>query len=248
MNLPDRDAMTCTLPDGVPVVLAAIGPEDEHRIREGFRGLSERSKYWRYFRESAELTEADVAGLIGADQVSHVAWGARDPTREGEPGLGLARLIRDAADPFSAELAVVVLDASQKRGIGTLLLAAVALRADELGLRVIRATALPENDVLSHWLRGLGAAMTYDGQVCRFRLDVAALVGTPAPSPEETHPVSSEEAPRPTGRDRREKKKKDRKTAPAPVPVPMVSASASWFHQAVEELRPHFGREEARAS
>jgi GNAT superfamily N-acetyltransferase len=235
MNAPDqRGPIACTLPDGSAVVLAAIGPDDERRIRDGFRDLSERSKYWRYFRESAELTEADVAGLIHADQVRHVAWGARDPSREGEPGLGLARLMRDAADadPFTAELAVVVLDASQRRGIGTLLLAAVALRADELGLRTIRAVALPENDVLSHWLRGLGAVMSYDGQVCRFRFDVGTLVGSPQP-----------ETPAPAARERRARKNGEKEAQ-----APRIPASAAWFRQAIGQLRPHFRRDEAEAS
>ncbi len=52
--------------------------------------------------------------------------------------MGLGRFVREADDPTTAEAAVVVLDALQKRGLGTLLFAVLALRAEAVGVQTLR--------------------------------------------------------------------------------------------------------------
>ena len=63
---------------------------------------------------------------------------------QGEP-IGIARLIRDPRRSHEAEIAFEVVDAWQRRGVGRLLLTALAERATDIGVRRVRALVLPAN-------------------------------------------------------------------------------------------------------
>src|SRR5437879_2699205 len=95
-------------------------------------------------RSDALLREATAAHpgklryCTDTDHHDHEALGALDQT-EGR-GVGVARYVRDAADPHSAEIAVTIVDDWQGRGLGTELLAQLSGRARAEGIR--RFTAL----------------------------------------------------------------------------------------------------------
>jgi GNAT superfamily N-acetyltransferase len=216
MDSPIGDAVPripITLLDGTPVVLQPVQPGDRDRMRGGFARLSPKSRQQRFFRGLTELSEADLDYLTIVDQHVHVAWGAVDPSQAGEPGLGMGRFIREADDPTVAEMAIAV--EFQGRGLGTFLLAVLALRAEAIGVRTLRALTLLENDAVSHWLRGLGASMHFDGQVCDFRLPVGPeAVAVPVPG----------------------RRKPPRRPRP---PIVLDLPSRSWYEWALRDLRPH---------
>ena len=131
----DQVVIPYALPDGTPVLLRPVLPEDRGRIRDGFARLWKAPGNAGSSGASPSLSEEDLDYLCRVDQDRHVAWCALDPTRADRPGLGLGRFVRDADDPTTAEMAFVVIDDFQNRGLGTILLAVLTLRAEALGRR-----------------------------------------------------------------------------------------------------------------
>jgi GNAT superfamily N-acetyltransferase len=158
-----RDGFTWTLRDGSPVWLQPVTASDRDCLRDGFSRLSRRTIYQRFFRDLTRLDDRTLDAFTDVDQVEHVAWSARDLTVPDMPGLALGRFIRDAEDPSVAEVAFTVVDSHQRRGLGTLLMAVLTLRAEALGVRTLRAFTLPDNEAVDAWLRGFGAETRSNG-------------------------------------------------------------------------------------
>ena len=236
------------LRDGTPVALRPLVPDDREGLREGFAHLSPRARRQRFFRGLNSLSEEELDYLTILDQVDHVAWCAIDSAREGFPGMGLGRFVRESDDPTIAEAAVVVLDEYQGHGLGTLLFATLALRAEAVGIRAFHAVVLPDNDEASHWLRGLGATMHYDGLVCDFRLrlveDVISSLPSDSRSQEMSPPVLPRsalvKAPAPLLQFHPPRAKKRPKRKRGEVPPDGASESRAWFDQVRRDLRPYF--------
>ena len=79
-----------------------------------------------------ELSEAMVRYLTDVDHHDHEAVVALDAATD--EGVGVARYVRDPERPTRAEAAVTVTDDWQGRGLGTLLLELLAVRAREEGV------------------------------------------------------------------------------------------------------------------
>jgi RimJ/RimL family protein N-acetyltransferase len=84
--------------------------------------------------------------------------GADEP---GQPGVGSARYVRERDNRDIAEVAFAVIDAYQGRGLGTLLLGALAVAARENGVRRFRARMLSDNVAMRAVLRRAGARMDF---------------------------------------------------------------------------------------
>ena len=67
--------------------------------------------------------------------------------------MGIARYIRDADDPQTAEVAVTVVDDWQGRGLGTELLAELTDRARPAGICRFTALAAADNAAIARLLR-----------------------------------------------------------------------------------------------
>ena len=135
------------LRDGTPVRLRLIGPADRARLAAGFEKLSRESRYLRFFTAMPHLPERKLDRLVATDGWKHVAIGAEvasdDPAAA--EGLGVARFIRLDDAPDVAEVAVAVVDAKQRLGLGTLLLRVLVDAARERGVHRFRAMLLSEN-------------------------------------------------------------------------------------------------------
>ena len=91
-----------------------------------FAGLSPQSRHLRFHSPIPRLTAPVRRALLAVDGRDHVALVA--VLARGEP-VGIARLIRDRLRLDEAEIAFEVVDAWQRRGVGRLLLTALAERA-----------------------------------------------------------------------------------------------------------------------
>jgi GNAT superfamily N-acetyltransferase len=169
-------AFSARLPDGTPVRLRPVGPGDREALRRGVaHDLSAESRYRRFLSPLRELSEEQLDELTGADGVDHCALGALAGVR-GRPA-GVARYIRSAARPEQAEVALTVADAWQRRGLGTLLLAALGTLALDNGVRVFHADLLSDNLPVLALLRRCGDAASMhslDG-VVEARLELEPL-------------------------------------------------------------------------
>lgn len=146
------------LHDGTLVRLRHLGPADADELRAGFARLSPESRYRRFFSPMPRLTDAMVRRLVGTDGHDHVALVAETlPARNEHPvPLGVARFIRVTGRPSAAEVAVTVIDEMHGRGLGHLLLEAIAVLAREHGVAMIVASVLAENAPMNALIRSMG--------------------------------------------------------------------------------------------
>lgn len=151
------------LPDGLRLGLRPIHPDDREALVEGFGAMSEYSRYHRFLTPMARLSPRQAEYLTALDQVNHFAWGAgvRDDTG-GIRGIGVARYVRDGGEPDQAEIAVAVADAYQGRGIGTLLVQALAVVAQSHGIVHLVGYMLGANTPMIRIFERMGAALSGD--------------------------------------------------------------------------------------
>jgi GNAT superfamily N-acetyltransferase len=145
------------LRDGTRVLLRQIRPEDRGRLADGLRRLSPASRYLRFHRVIDHLTDEQLDELTRIDHVDHEAIVALDLGHPEQPGIGVARYIREPYEPEVAEAAVTVADEYQGKGAGTLLLGALSLRARENGVREFRNYVLDGNAGMLEVFDHLGA-------------------------------------------------------------------------------------------
>jgi RimJ/RimL family protein N-acetyltransferase len=132
------------LPDRLAIAFRRIRPEDKELLAEGLRRASPKSVHLRFLGPKPRFTTRELRYLTEVDFSSHyalVAVAAEHPGRL----LAVGRWVRDAGDPATAEVAVIVADHLQGKGLGTALGLALADAARERGVRRFTATISPEN-------------------------------------------------------------------------------------------------------
>ena len=182
------------LADGTKVTLRMIRPEDSEPLRLAFSRLSPTSRYQRFLSGMSELTDDTVRYLTEVDGVDHVAIVATTDSLDlkSEIGLGVARVIRLEGEPTVAEAAVTVIDEVQRKGVGRLLVRAVAEAAMERGVQTIRAEVLATNAAMRRLLDEVGAVVrSDDGSTLVFDvpLEWHRLSRSEGPSDDAEHPL-----------------------------------------------------------
>jgi RimJ/RimL family protein N-acetyltransferase len=143
------------LRDGSEVVIRQVRSSDAPLLADGFARLGPESRRLRFLRRKDELTPAELRYFTDIDHHDHEALGALDHAAGG--GVGVARYVRDASDPQSAEIAVTVVDDWQGRGLGAELLAQLSGRARAAGIRRFTALVSADNAAMTALLRRLCA-------------------------------------------------------------------------------------------
>jgi CRP-like cAMP-binding protein len=163
------------LRDGTPVRIRPVLPTDRGKLADAQPGFSRESHYRRFF-SAPPLSSKVIEYLIDVDYVDHFAWAVLAPDEAGEPGVASARYIRERDDRDTAEVAFAVIDAYQGRGLGTILLGALAVAARESGVRRFRARMLSDNAAMRAVLRRAGARVNFaEPGVMETVLDVPAF-------------------------------------------------------------------------
>ena len=150
-------AVDATLKDGTPVRLRPAGELDGPGILSGFEHCSAETRYYRFMSGGYRLTEHRLAELTGADQDHQVVWIALATTEDGPSVVALARFTRSAGTPDSAEVAFIVVDDFQGRGVGGLLLESLRVAARCIGIRTFVADVFTENLPMKSLLLRRGA-------------------------------------------------------------------------------------------
>jgi GNAT superfamily N-acetyltransferase len=148
------------LRDGSRVRIRPARRSDSELLLRGFRRLSPESRYRRFLSPTPDLSDATVRYLTEVDHHHHEEMIALD--EQCKERVGVARFVRHPARPEAAELAVTVIDEWQGRGLGTLLLEAISLRAREEGITTFTALMLVENTQMKDLLEELGAVRIVD--------------------------------------------------------------------------------------
>ncbi|MHA1265953.1 MAG: GNAT family N-acetyltransferase [Candidatus Helarchaeota archaeon] len=107
--------------DGVKVFLRPIKPNDAELWVELYNSLSSMSKYYRFFSSHRQPTPQMIKKYTDIDYVNNMAIVAIVNENGKDRMVGVARYVLDPP-PDEAELAVVVTDDWQNRGLGTQML------------------------------------------------------------------------------------------------------------------------------
>ena len=133
------------LRDGSRVCVRAIRPDDKEQLKIGFRRLSPRSVYRRFFHPVREITADALRDVTEVDFRDQVALVLTVDDETGERVIAEGRFVRVAPGANRAEIGVIVGDAYQGRGAGTLLLQHLVRLARAAGVRELVALVLDEN-------------------------------------------------------------------------------------------------------
>jgi len=148
----DTAPVPVILRDGTAAGLRPIYPGDQHRLVRGEPLFSAKTRYQR-FLGAADITPALARYLTDLDYVDHFAWVAVDSA---DVSIGGATYVRSASDRALADIAFLITDQFQGRGLGTLLMGAIAIAARCNGISRFYADVLAENAPARAILRHAG--------------------------------------------------------------------------------------------
>ncbi|MFT3662615.1 MAG: GNAT family N-acetyltransferase [Gordonia sp. (in: high G+C Gram-positive bacteria)] len=155
------------------VHLRPITPSDADALVRFHEGLSERTRYLRYFGPTPTLPPREVVRMTTVDyrnRVALLAWLGDDVI-----AMGLYEGLASAGKPHSAEVAFVVADEHQGRGLGPVLLEHLAGAAAENGFTEFEAEVLSENPNMVAVFKAAGYQISraFDGSTVHveFKID-----------------------------------------------------------------------------
>lgn len=161
------------LRDGSEAFLRPVLPGDSERASDGTIEFSSDTLY-RRFQTTRTPTKSLMTYLFEVDYKDHFVWVMTDGG-DG-PVVADARFVRDETDPTLAEVAFIVGDDYQGRGIGSFLMAALAVAARGDGVRRFSARVLSDNMAMRRILDRYGARWEReDLGVVTTTIDVPAL-------------------------------------------------------------------------
>lgn len=132
------------LSSGEEILVRPLRRDDVGELAAGFRRLSARTRYQRFFMATGpSLSARQLAYLTRIDHHDHEALVAV-ASGTGQI-IGVARFIRSHARPDSAEIAVTIADLWQQHGVGTALLHRLAERGRQEGITQFTAEILSQN-------------------------------------------------------------------------------------------------------
>jgi RimJ/RimL family protein N-acetyltransferase len=153
--------VTHTLHDGTRILLRPIEAGDKARLSVALGRLSRETIRRRFFAAKPRFTSGELRYLTEVDGHNHLALVALP---EGDPDsiIAVARCVRLPDAPDTAEFAIVVGDAFQGRGLGTLLARELTAAARAAGIRRFAATMLGDNDAIRRLMRTITAHLEVD--------------------------------------------------------------------------------------
>ncbi|MBA2578656.1 MAG: GNAT family N-acetyltransferase [Euzebyaceae bacterium] len=162
------------LDDGASVTVRAITPDDAPRLHRLYYRLSPQSLYRRFFTPVTRPDRDVIASLVHVDYADRLALVALS----GDEVVGIARYER-LPPGGNAEVAVIVEDAWQGRGVGTLLLERLAAAASARGIRSFVAAVQSGNRPMMGLLRAVGEPLetSLDGTEYRVRVALGPPTG-----------------------------------------------------------------------
>ena len=141
---PPEYRTSLVLNDGTQVNVRSIRPTDEPNVRELFYALSQETIYYRFMSRMKQIQRREIQEFVYINHRSDVAVVATVPEAHGEDIIAIGRYYLNEKTNL-AEIAFVVRDSWQRRGIGRFLMNHLATIARRNGIRGFTAEVLREN-------------------------------------------------------------------------------------------------------
>ena len=138
------------------LLIRPIVPEDKALLVAGLRALSPEAAMKRFLSPKVSFSAAELRYLTEVDQHDHIAY----VMLSGDQLVAVARCVR--VGPDVADVAVVVGDPWQGRGLGRRLINLLAARAAEEGITRFAGTMLADNRQALRLMRGFGTPLERD--------------------------------------------------------------------------------------
>ncbi|MFZ7110161.1 MAG: GNAT family N-acetyltransferase [Desulfatiglandales bacterium] len=152
---PTRFITPWRLADGTDVLLRPIRPEDEPLEREFLSTLSNESRRTRFFSSFKNIPHQWLVMFCNIDYDRHVAIVAEIKEDEKRKIIGVARLMLNP-DFNSGEIAALVHDKFQRKGVGQKLMESVIEIGRWKGVREIHGDVLTDNENMLALCKKLG--------------------------------------------------------------------------------------------
>src|SRR5882757_4908076 len=131
------------LRDGSPIDIRALRREDEADMLAAIEKTSAQSLQRRFFVMKRHFSDRERAYFLDIDFRNHVAIVALADEAGRKVIVGGGRYI--VFEPGRAEMAFIVIDTWQGRGIGSILMRHLVEIASDAGIQELTAEVLPEN-------------------------------------------------------------------------------------------------------
>ncbi len=148
------DTTRIELRDGSAVLIAPLAPSDRERYLTGLGRAGPEALYKRFMTPVPRLTEAQLRYLLEIDHRDHEALLVVDEA--GGEAVAVGRFVRLSPSGAVAEVAVLVIDSWQGRGLGKALCLLLAERAAAMGIERFEATVLLSNKPMLALLAVIG--------------------------------------------------------------------------------------------
>lgn len=161
------------LRDGSEVEIRTLRQEDETIMLAAIDRTSAQSLQHRFFFMKRHFSEKERAFFMNVDFKNHVAIVALADDAGRKAIAGGGRYI--VFDPGRAEMAFVVVDAWQGRGVGSILMHHLVKIASDAGLQELTAEVLRENVAMRRVFHKFGfmSAAHQDAQILHFVLKLS---------------------------------------------------------------------------
>jgi len=162
-----------SLKDGTEIFFRPIKPTDEPALSEMLYSLSEESVHTRYMTRTVAFPHRDIQQLTNIDYKNNLAIVGVVPGVSGEEIVAIAQYFLDPKTQ-AAEVAFLVQDEWQQKGIGTFLLDYITKIAKQRGVQRFYARVLPSNRPMLAVFHNSGYKVNteFDGDVYSITYDL----------------------------------------------------------------------------
>jgi len=173
LNYPDELERYDTLRDGTEIFFRPVKPTDEPALSEMLYSLSENSVHTRYMTRTMTFPHRDVQQLTNIDYHRDLAIVGVVPGVAGEQVVAIGQYFLETKTQV-AEVAFLVHDEWQLKGMGTLLLRYLTEIAEKRGVKTFFAKVLPDNKPMLSIFQSCGynVQTQFDGEVYSVRYNL----------------------------------------------------------------------------
>ncbi len=156
---PEELAHCQVIADGTQVFLRPVKITDEDAMRDFFYSLSPASVYHRFFQPIKSMPHARAMPMVSIDYNKDMALVATVEDVAGEKIIGIGRYMRGSKEDEMAEVAFMVRDEWQNRGMGRALLSSLIDIAKSCGIKGFVASVLHDNKQMMSVFHASGYAI-----------------------------------------------------------------------------------------